>query len=85
MGYKFQAKIFNDIGYIADGYDSEKHIWMEYDTVYHGLRKQKEKDLIRQNRIIQYFELIGKPLNQFVRVDMTKPDRMGIAVVYRGN
>ena len=64
----FKPKRFLEIGYIADGYDEEKHEWMEYDTKYHNFPHQKKKDVIRQNNIIKYFENIGKPLNKFSRV-----------------
>lgn len=63
----FQPKRFLRNGYCADGYDSEKHIWMEFDTPYHKRVGQKEKDLIRQQNIIKYFEEIGEPLVQLKR------------------
>jgi hypothetical protein len=44
---------------------------------------QRKQDILRQSRIIQYFETIGNPLNQFVRVDATTDGKLGIAVVYR--
>ena len=56
------------LGYYADGYDKEKHIWCEYDNKYHKQLKWKNKDLIRQNNIIKYFESIGNPLKQFIRI-----------------
>lgn len=68
----FQPKTFWKWGYRADGYDKEKHIWIEYDTPYHRQPHQKKKDLIRQNNIIKYFEFIGKPLNQFTRIKVNK-------------
>ena len=61
-------KYFPDIGYFADGYDKEKHIWYEYDTIYHNKRRQQEKHAIRQNRIVKYFNRIGNPLCQFIRI-----------------
>jgi len=76
----FKPKRFFEIGYDADGYDEEKHIWIEYDTHYHNIRQQKEKDLIRQQNIIKYFENIERPLNQFIRVDSTKNSE--IKIVY---
>jgi hypothetical protein len=39
-------------GYFLDGYDSDKNIVFEYDEYYHNLKRQKQKDLIRQQRII---------------------------------
>ena len=57
-----------ELGYYADGYDSDEHIWMEYDTPYHKQLLKKRKDKIRQNNIIRYFESIGNPLKRFVRI-----------------
>jgi hypothetical protein len=68
QGFNFHTKIFVDVGYVADGYDEEKHIWMEYDTPYHNTSYQKKKDEIRQQNIIKYFESIGNPLKKFIRV-----------------
>jgi hypothetical protein len=62
------TKYFSDIGYFADGYDPKDHIWYEYDTKYHSTRIQREKDMIRQNNIIDYFKSIGNPLRDFVRI-----------------
>ncbi len=85
LGYNFiEGYYLKEQGYYADGYDKEKNIWMEYDTPYHKQPKWKQKDLIRQQNIIKHFEDIGNPLNEFVRVDVTRPDRMGIEIVYRG-
>ncbi len=64
----FKSKTFWERGYRADGYDENLHIWIEYDTYYHLRHYMKEKDLIRQNNIIKYFENIGNPLNEFKRV-----------------
>ena len=61
-------KYFRELGYFADGYDKGKHIWYEYDTIYHSERRQQEKDAIRQNRIVEHFKALGKPLNDFVRI-----------------
>lgn len=69
-----------DLGYYADGYDKNKHIWCEYDTPYHKQLYRKRKDLIRQNNIIKHFESIDKPLNQFIRVDTTQNNK--ITTVY---
>ena len=75
-GYNLKPKSFIKIGYIADGYDEEKHIWWEYDTSYHQLSRQKEKDLIRQNNIIEYFKSISKPLNGFIRTKVNKEGKI---------
>lgn len=64
----FKPKKFIKLGYVADGYDKNKHIWIEYDTPYHNRLNQKKKDLVRQNNIIKYFENIGDPLKKFVRI-----------------
>src|ERR1051326_6626138 len=32
LGFNFKPKTFMNIGYVADGYDENKHIWIEYDT-----------------------------------------------------
>ena len=71
-GYNFQQNWYcKELGYYADGYDKEKHIWCEYDTPYHKKIGQKEKDLNRQNNIIEYFKSTGNPLNRFMRIDST--------------
>ena len=85
-GFNFKPKRFLEIGYYADGYDPEKHIWIEFDTPYHNQKCIKEKDLIRQNNIIKYFEDINKPLNKFIRVKSNKNgDILEINNVYEGN
>lgn len=61
------TSFLNSLGYVADGYDENKHIWIEYDTEYHKRNYQIKKDLIRQNNIIKYFENIGEPLVEFNR------------------
>lgn len=82
LGYNFIINYhLKELGYFADGYDKNQHIWMEYDTPSHN--STKVKDLNRQKEIIQYFESIGNPLKQFVRVDASKPDRIAIEIVYR--
>lgn len=84
-GCMYQMNVyFKDIGYFADGYDAVNHMWMEYDTPCHRTPSRRKKDNERQARIIEYFERIGNPLNQFVRVDATEPDSMGYRVVYKG-
>ena len=39
-------------GYSLDGYDKENNIVFEYDEPYHNKPKQKKKDLVRQQNII---------------------------------
>jgi very-short-patch-repair endonuclease len=55
LGFNFkpnyQLKTEMDLFYI-DGYDKEKNIVIEYDSKYHKKTLQKQKDLIRQNKII---------------------------------
>ena len=76
QGYNFKPKRFLDLGYDADGYDEEKHIWYEFDTLYHLSPYQKQKDLIRQTNIIKYFENTDNPLNHFIRVNVDKNGRV---------
>ena len=71
-GYNFKPKTFTEIGYVADGYDKNNHIWIEYDTPYHKLPSQKEKDYIRQQNIIKYFQSKNNPLNDFIRISVDK-------------
>ncbi len=47
----YQIKTDLELFYI-DGYDKEKNVVLEYDSKYHKRFNQKEKDLIRQNKII---------------------------------
>jgi hypothetical protein len=47
----FQLKTDLDLFYI-DGYDSKNNVILEYDSKYHKNPSQKEKDLIRQKKII---------------------------------
>jgi len=72
QGYNFNPKVFMEIGYVADGYDKEKNVWIEYDTPYHNISNQKEKDLIRQKNIIKYFESNQNPLKSFMRIKVDK-------------
>jgi len=55
LGFNFepnyQIKTDTDLFYI-DGYDKEKNVVLEYDSKYHNKRQQKEKDLVRQQKII---------------------------------
>lgn len=48
----YQIKTDNALYYI-DGYDKIKNVILEFDSAYHARKKQKEKDLIRQNKIIK--------------------------------
>jgi hypothetical protein len=84
-GYNFKPKRFLEIGYESDGYDKIKHMWCEFDTPYHKFPGQRKKDLIRQKNIISYFEKLGNPLKEFIRV---KSDKHGNIVeekcVYKG-
>lgn len=82
--YKFEPKVFMDIGYRADGYDEQKHTWLEYDTKYHSGLKQRNADEIRQNNIIQYFKNIGRPLNAFYRVNATSGAAKEMVDVLKG-
>jgi hypothetical protein len=74
FGTNFKLKTFMEIGYVADGYDEKKHIWIEYDTPYHNTPSQQKRDFIRQNNIINYFIEIKNPLNNFIRVKSTNVD-----------
>jgi hypothetical protein len=65
---RFESKRFMEIGYEADGYDEKLHSWIEYDTPYHNPLNRLQKDLIRQNNIIRYFESVNNPLKSFIRV-----------------
>ena len=47
----YQIHTDTDLFYV-DGYDKEKNIVMEYDSLYHNKLNQQEKDLIRQQKII---------------------------------
>jgi hypothetical protein len=67
-GFNFKPTRFIEIGYEADGYDKDKHIWYEYDTPYHNALHQQKRDLIRQSNITKYFRDINRPLARFVRV-----------------
>ncbi len=55
-------------GYIADGYDTKKHIWFEFDTPYHSTLHQKRKDIKRQKEILEFYKKINKPLTKFIRI-----------------
>lgn len=83
----FQPKRFIDIGYEADGYDPDLHVWVEFDPPHHFYvdGNLKPKDRVRQRNILEYFESIGNPLSEFVRV---KADGNGtvehVETIYRG-
>ena len=55
LGFNFepnyQIHTYEDLFYI-DGYDKKHNVVLEYDSKYHTKLKQKKKDLIRQNKII---------------------------------
>lgn len=82
LGFTFEeGYLIEPLGYFADGYDRNKHTWVEYDTPYHNKPSQKKKDLDRQQRIIRYYESIGNPLAQFFRYNTTTKT---LKKVYRG-
>ncbi len=55
-------------GYFVDGYDKDKNIIIEYDEPFHHRKNRKNRDLQRQNRIIQHFK--SKNINvKFLRYD----------------
>jgi len=85
-GFNFKSKTFFELGYVADGYDENNHIWVEFDTPYHRFPTQKEKDIIRQQNIIEHFEQIKHPLKQFIRVSANKTGCvLNEECVYEGN
>lgn len=55
IGFKFepnyQVHTDTDLFYV-DGYDKEHNVVLEYDSKYHEKTHQKQKDLMRQNRVI---------------------------------
>jgi hypothetical protein len=67
LGFEFepnyQLHTDQDLFYI-DGYDKKHGVVLEYDSKYHNKSDQKQKDLIRQNKIID----ILKP-KKFFRYD----------------
>ncbi len=69
LGFNFepnyQVKTDFDLFYI-DGYDQKHNIVLEYDSKYHQKINQKQKDLVRQNKIIE----ILRP-KKFWRYDST--------------
>lgn len=83
----FVPKRFWELGYDADGYDEIKHEWIEFDPPHHYYvdGNLKEKDIIRQKNIITHFEVLGNPLNKFVRVKYSKSGNvLDISEVYKG-
>ena len=84
-GFNFNPKRFFEIGYDADGYDEEKHIWVEYDSLYHNNITQQKKDLIRQNNIIKHFESKNTPLIGFIRIVESKDGNLNYKCVYGKN
>lgn len=83
----FKPKRFFDIGYDADGYDEILHSWIEFDPPHHYYvdGSLKDKDIIRQNNIIEHFKNIDKPLNGFIRVKSDKSKKIiEINNVYQG-
>ena len=56
LGFNFEPnyQVYTDIDlFYIDGYDKEHNVVLEYDSKYHNRLGQKEKDLIRQNKIIE--------------------------------
>jgi DNA-directed RNA polymerase subunit RPC12/RpoP len=85
QGYNFeQGYHLKEQGYFADGYDKENHIWVEYDTSYHNILRQKKKDLVRQNNIIQHFKNINEPLKEFVRVKDDGCGNLKLECIHKG-
>jgi len=66
--------------FYIDGYDKEKNVVLEYDSKYHFKRVQKQKDLIRQNKIIEIlhptvfwrYNSISKKFNDIYRLNRSK-------------
>ena len=55
LGFNFDPnyQVYDDTNlFYIDGYDKNKNVVLEYDSKYHLKSKQKEKDLVRQNKII---------------------------------
>lgn len=51
-----------ELGYWVDGYDEINNVVYEFDENYHNRKKQKEKDLIRQNEITNHLNC------EFIRI-----------------
>lgn len=65
------------MGYFLDGYDKENNIVYEFDEAYHNSKKQKEKDLIREEKIKNFLKC------KFIRIkeneiDWSYKNRRGI-------
>ncbi len=56
LGFNFQpnyqVRVGDDLFYV-DGYDVEKNVVLEFDSIYHNRWGQKQKDLERQRKIIK--------------------------------
>ena len=69
-GYNFQHAmnggeyLIDHLGYFVDGYDVNKNVVIEVDEKYHNNKKQKEKDIIRQNEIQNFLRC------EFIHVTM---------------
>jgi len=48
----YQIHTENFLCYL-DGYDKEKNVVLEYDSLYHSKNNQKQKDLVRQQKIVE--------------------------------
>jgi hypothetical protein len=69
---------FSELGYFADGYDPVLHAWFEYDTKSHRPSFVKQRDVLRQTEIIEYFKFIHKPLTGFYRINQTGLGKPGM-------
>ena len=68
IGFSYKEGWYcKELGYFADGYDKINHIWYEFDTPSHRFPYIKNKDIIRQNNIINHFQSTGNPLKHFIR------------------
>jgi len=45
-----------ELGYWLDGYDKENNVVYEFDEKYHDNQKQKQKDMVRQQDIINHLK-----------------------------
>jgi len=82
----FKLTPFREIGYVADGYDANRHEWIEFDPPHHYYvdGTLKTKDIQRQQNIINHFKSIGTPLKKFIRVKSSKSgDVLCITEVYQ--
>jgi len=55
LGFNFEPNFplkIHDKLFFIDGYDKDKNVVFEYDGKYHNKPCQKQKDLVRQNKII---------------------------------